>query len=199
MIYLYGDSHAHFSFKGLKLEHKDYHSSGITMFRIGRDGVIINFKKALITSEHDIIVLAYGEVDCRCHIQRQINNGRDEDEIINDLVNNYYRTIKTNIVKKCKIIIVGVIPPTKQSDYESIHGPILHEFPFVGTDEDRVRYTNKVNKQLEEYAGINNYIYFNSYDYYTREDGTLNHTLSDKSVHLGDNMYFKQKFCELFL
>ena len=45
-----------------------------------------------------------------------------------------------------KIIIVGVIPQTKQSDYEILNGPILHEFPFVGRDEDRVRYTNKVNK-----------------------------------------------------
>jgi hypothetical protein len=130
------------------------------MFRIGRDNVIVNFDKNMILSENDVIVLSYGEVDCRCHIQRQINNGRDEDDIINELVDKYFLTIRNNIVNKCKVIIVGVIPPTRQNDYERLHGPILHEFPFVGKDEDRVRYTHKVNKKLEEHSNINNYFLF---------------------------------------
>jgi len=164
------------------------------MFRIGRDNKIINFNKNEI-NKNDVIVFAYGEVDCRCHIHRQINTGRNEDDIINELVNNYYRTIKNNIVDKTlKIIIVGVIPPTKQYDYELLNGPILHEFPFIGKDEDRVRYTNKVNKKLEELAVINDFIYFNPYLYYTREDGTLKYELSDSCVHLGDNSYFLESF-----
>jgi hypothetical protein len=164
------------------------------MFRIGRDNMIINYNKELIVSENDLLIVSYGEVDCRCHIQRQINNGRNEDAIINELVDKYYNTIKNNIVDTCKIMVVAVIPPTKQCDYESIHGPILHEFPFVGTDEDRVRYTNKLNKKLEEHAIINNYIYFNPYSYYTAEDGTLKRELSDTIVHLGDNSYFLEQF-----
>ena len=198
MIYIYGDSHAFFSFKNLNLNYKDYHYASITMFRIGRDNIIINFNKSIIPTEHDIVVLSYGEVDCRCHIQRQINNGRDEDDIINDLVNKYFLTIRNNIVGPSKIIIVGVIPPTKQNDYEILHGPILHDFPFVGTDEDRVRYTYKVNKKLEEYSNINNYIYFNPYAHYTREDGTLKYELSDSIVHLGDNSHFLEKFYDCY-
>jgi hypothetical protein len=168
------------------------------MFRIGRDNSIIYFDKNNIVSENDIIVLSYGEIDCRCHIQRQIKNGNNEDDIINELVDKYFLTIRNNIVKKCKIIIVGIIPPTKQNDYEILHGPVLHEFPFVGKDEDRVRYTNKVNKKLEEHSNINNYIYFNPYAYYTRQDGTLKHELSDTSVHLGDNLHFLEKFYDCY-
>jgi hypothetical protein len=194
MIYLYGDSHAGFSFKNLKLDYNDLHCASITMFRVGRDNEIINFDKNRRLSENDIIVLSYGEVDCRCHIQRQINNGRGEDDVINELVEKYFLTIRNNIVRKNKVIIVGVIPPTKQSDYELIHGPILHEFPFVGKDEDRVRYTNKVNNKIEEYSKINNYIYFNPYAYYTRQDGTLKHELSDTTVHLRDNSHFLEQF-----
>jgi len=196
MIYIYGDSHAHFSFKNLKLAYTDYHRSSITMFRVGRDNTIINFNKNRILNENDIIVLSYGEVDCRCHIERQINSGRNEDDVINELVEQYFLTIKNNIVQKCKIIIVGIIPPTKQMDYEILHGPILHEFPFVGTDSNRVRYTNKVNNKLEEQSIRNNYTYFNPYAYYTREDGTLKHELSDGIVHLGDNTHFLEKFYE---
>lgn len=194
MIYIYGDSHALFSFKNLKVEYTNHWCASITMFRIGRDNVIINFNKNELMYDTDIVVLSYGEVDCRCHIQKQKNTGRNEDEIINELVHKYFLTIRNNVVQKCKIIIVGIIPPTKQTDYEIIHGPILHEFSFIGTDGDRVRYTNKVNTKLEEYAHINNYIYFNPYAFYTRPDGTLKHELSDTTVHLGDNTYLLEQF-----
>jgi len=167
------------------------------MYRIGRDNIIINFNKDTILFDNDAIVMSYGEIDCRCHIQQQINNGRHEDDIIHELVDNYYKTIRTNVVQNVKIIIVGVIPPTKQSEYESIHGPITHEYPFVGDDETRVRFTRKMNTKLEDYAKKNNYVYFNPYDYYTRDDGTLKHELSDTTVHLGNTTHFLDKFYEI--
>ena len=195
MIYLYGDSHAHFSFKELARDHKDDHCPSITMFRIGRDNIIINLTDNI--KENDVVVLSYGEVDCRCHIQRQIDHGRDEDTVINELVHAYYQTILSNITVPCHVIIVGVIPPTRREDYEAIHGPILHEFPFIGTDEDRVRYTNKMNGALEEWARTHKHHYFNPYAYYTREDGTLHFELSDEVVHIGDNSHVLEQFYEL--
>lgn len=199
MIYIHGDSHAHFSFKNLSLPYKDCHLMSVTMFRIGRDNIIINFNKDEFKEKDDIIVLAYGEVDCRGHVQRQINAGKNEDDVINELVNGYFRTIKNNIDEtKLKIVIVGVIPPTKQIDYETLHGPITHEFPFVGKDEDRARYTNKVNSLLEEMSNKHNYIYFNPYSYYTRPDGTLKYEFSDSCVHLGDNSYFLDRFIDVY-
>jgi hypothetical protein len=197
MIHIYGDSHARFSFNNLEKPNNNLNVPSITMFRIGRDNIIINFNKYTI-KPNDIIVLSYGEVDCRCHIKRQINLGKDEDDVIHELVNNYIRTIRNNTIDlDVKIIIVGVIPPTKQDDFEKLNGPILHEFPFVGTDEDRVRYTNKINKLLEEMSNNNNYMYFNPYSYYTRDDGTLKYELSDNNVHLRDNSYLLEKFMEL--
>jgi hypothetical protein len=198
MIYIYGDSHAHFSFKNLKLPHNNLWRASITMHRIGRDNHIINFANKTNLQSNDIIILAYGEIDCRCHIQRQIDMGRNEDEIINELVTNYMRTIKNNITETANIIIVGVIPPTIRADYEILNGPITHEFPFVGTDENRIRYTNKVNNSLEAAAKNNNYIYFNPYLYYTRPNGALKHELSDLNVHLGDNSHFLESFNELY-
>jgi hypothetical protein len=200
MIYIYGDSHAHFCFKRLGLEYKDYNQPNITMHRIGRDNIIINYNKEEV-QEKDIVVLVYGEVDCRCHIQRQIDSGRIEDDVIAELVDNYLLTIQDNVNKNIRVVIVGVIPQTLQHDYECRHGPIYHEFPFIGTDADRVRYTNKLNKLLEDKCSEigTGYYYFNPYDYYTREeDGTLKYELSDNIVHLGDNTYFLEKFSELY-
>lgn len=197
MIYIYGDSHADRCFKGLMVHYYNLHVPSITMFRIGRDNTIINFNKEHM-KKNDIIILSYGEVDCRCHIQKQINLGKDEDDVINELVYNYFRTIKNNTVDmNINIIIVGVIPPVRQYEFEEINGPIIHEFPFVGTDENRVRYTNKMNKLLEKMSIDNKYIYFNPYSYYTRPDGTLKFELSDKTCHLGNNTFFLNQFIDL--
>jgi hypothetical protein len=168
------------------------------MFRVGRDNSIVNFNN----KEHDansIICLVYGEVDCRCHIERQIILGRNEDEVIHELVDNYFKTLQNNIIVFKKVIVVGVMPPTKRSDYENLYGPIMDDFPFIGTDLDRVRYTMKVNKLIEHNCANRGYIYFNPFDYYTRSDGTLKYELSDLCVHLGNNSYFLQQFNELYL
>ena len=203
MIFIYGDSHGVFSFKNLSLNHKNYSTFSITMNRIGRDNIIINYNKDEVQekneNESNIIILVYGEVDCRCHIKNQINiKNINEDEIINDLVYSYFRTIKNNISNNIKIIIVAVIPPIKQSIYESKHGPITHEYPFKGTDEERIKYTNKVNNLLEKLSIENNYIFFNPYKYYTGDDGILIPELSDDNVHIGNNSHILEKFMELY-
>ena len=197
MIYIYGDSHGKFSFKGLSLPHKDCHESSVTMHRIGRDNTIVNYN-GQNHNDTDTVVLAYGEVDCRCHIQRQIDTGRAEDDIIDELVKNYFRTIKTQVTSTSKVIVVGIIPPTKREDYERYHGPVTHAVPFLGSEEDRVRNTAKMNTLLEEMSIQNGYIYFNGYSYYTRPDGTLKHELSDNCLHLGDNSVFLERFMELY-
>lgn len=121
------------------------------MFRIGRDNIIINFEDS---KEYDTNILCY-EVDCRCHIKRQVNLGRNEDDVINELVKDYINTIK-NTIKKYKNI--AIIPPVEQ-EYEFLNCPITHEFPFVGSDSDRVRFTQKMNDLLKKYCYENSFIF----------------------------------------
>ena len=192
MLYIFGDSHACVSFQNLQIPHKNMYQNSVTMFRIGRDNTIINYNLDIDIASNTIL-LCYGEVDCRCHIGKQVNLGRNEDTVIIELVSDYFKTIKNNI-KNAKVIITSVIPPTSQIDFEIINGPITHEFPFVNSDEDRVRYTAKVNKRIEEFCLLNNYIYFDGYSFCRRDTGTLSYEFSDKCVHLKDNSHFIQNF-----
>ena len=204
MIYIYGGSHAEYSFRNLELSHTNLREYGITMHRIGRDNIIVNFNKNEVLQNNNILIFVYGETDCRCHIQRQINLGNDEDTVIEKLVTNYFTTLKNNVIKdnlyNFKVIIVGVIPPVKQCEHDASRGPLPDKFPFpfVGSDEDRVRFTNKVNKLLEELSNNNGYIYFNPYaKHYTRPCGTLKFELSDGCVHLANNTFFLDEFIAL--
>lgn len=185
-IYFFGDSHVEKSFKNLHISHHMLETYSITMHRIGRDNIIPKFVNNF-NSPDSIFVICYGEVDCRCHIGRQILAGREEDEIINTLALSYFNTIKNNIHTYKKIIICGIIPPTRQHELEEVHGPITHEFPFVGTDIERIIYTNKLNKKLEELCTLEKYIFFNPYSFYKNSDDTLNFELSDTCGHIGHN------------
>lgn len=186
MIYIYGDSHALLNFKNLSIPHVNCYENGITMHRIGRDRTIVNFSDLHIHPDN-IYVFQYGEVDCRCHIGRQKLLGREIHDICIELVSKYFESIAHNISAFKKIIVCAIVPPTRRNDYESLHGPITHEFPFVGMDEERVEYTNSMNNLIQEYCEIYGYMFFNPYDYYKRSDGTLKFELSDRLVHISNN------------
>jgi len=191
MIYLYGDSHSRESFKGLPFPHESRTENSVTMHRIGRDKVIVNWKPCNVV---DTCIFVYGEVDCRAHIGKQIALGRTEEEVINTLTTEYIDTIKR--VTNCKVIVVSVIPPTTRREYEA---EVLIDpgFPFESSDEDRVRYTKLVNNRLCELCHQNNFIFFTPYAEYTREDGCLRRELSDGNVHVGDSRYVISQFKEI--
>jgi hypothetical protein len=187
-INIYGDSHAMLAFKNFKIQHRNLFEYAITMHRIGRDNSIYNFYPSHNNSNR-IFCLMYGEVDVRCHIGKQIELGRSEKDICLELVRRYFNTIEKTIRQYKAIIIVGISPPVDPNDHT--HGDHV---PFVGTNEDRVRYTQIMNTLLKEYSAKYRYIYFNPYDFYTREDGCLKYELSDNCLHIGDNRHFLGQF-----
>lgn len=184
MIHIYGDSHAQFSFAGLTLPHVDHNVFSVTMHRIGRDRTIVNFNPAH-HRPNDILCFVYGEVDCRCHVQRQINAGGEENAVIQEMVHNYFLAISSNKTDPShKVVVVAVIPPVSQIEYERINGPIAHQYPFGGSDEDRGRFRRKMNIMIESSCGYYGYLYTNPYAGYEREDGMLKLELSDTSAFL---------------
>lgn len=196
MIYIYGDSHTRFLFSGIEYPHISKSVNSITMYRIGRDNKIVNHNPTDHDSNSSIIVV-YGEIDCRCHIHKQISLGREEDDVIQELVHAYFNTLKNNLLVYKRIIVVAIIPPTQQKDYEDMNGPITHEFPFIGTDEDRSRYTRKMNQVIESYCKEYGYIYFDPFESCTRENGCLKYEYSDRTVHLRENDFVLDEIYKL--
>jgi hypothetical protein len=82
------------------------------MHRVGRDKLTyIDFKKYKITPT-DMVVYQFGEVDCRCHIKKQMDKGRSLSEIVENLVTPYLESIEQN-VREIKIALPHKVP-TKQ-------------------------------------------------------------------------------------
>ncbi len=196
-LFIFGDSHAEFSFEGInnKLTKdanikniKNLREYSITMHRIGRDKEIINFSKNYL-SPNNIFIIVYGEVDARCHVKRQLDLGRNLDDIINELVDEYFDTIKKQITVYKQIIVCSVTPPVDIVKFEKHHGTITHGFPILGTNEERSMYTKMINKKIKENCESYGYDYLNVYDSYSDENGLLIFELSDTNSHIKKNQF----------
>lgn len=183
MIYLIGDSHIDHYFANLDIPHKNCHESNITMHRIGRDNTLINFKEEY-NSLDNIFILSYGEIDCRCHIYKQVSYGYDYKDVCIILVTNYFNTIFSNI-KKYKMILVCSIPPVvRLSDYSIKNNCANDAFPIIGSDDERIQYMLYMNSLIEEKCKEYGYVYLHINDYYKRGDESFNYELSDNSIHV---------------
>ncbi|MBI5686401.1 MAG: hypothetical protein HZC54_15115 [Verrucomicrobia bacterium] len=186
MIYIFGDSHANTNFANLGLPHRNFYKNAITMHRVGRDRKIIGLSEVRQTAE-DIYVFCNGEIDCRCHVARQIALGREKEEIIGKLVGDYVKAIRRNVRRHRVIILSCVTPPMSRARYEAKHGPITHEFPFVGTDAERADYSRIMNRMLEAACRQAGFIFMDYYGDYTDEAGMLRYDLSDEVCHIRQN------------
>jgi hypothetical protein len=194
MIYLYGDSHAEFSFRGLSLPHECRREYSVTMHRIGRDKRVVKWTPC---TPDDITVFAFGEVDCRAHVGKQIELGRNENDIISVLATEYIDTLRRT--SPGRIIVVAVIPPTTSADLLKSQPNIrASDYPFVSSDQDRLRYTNKLNARLSDICKEHSITFFNPYAPYTREDGFLKRELCDTiGLHVGNSSYVVNSFMTL--
>ena len=188
MIYTFGDSHAAHSFRNIK-EVITGPMTGITMHRVGRDGMIAKYCIHQNIKPHDTLIWCFGEIDVRCHIKKQEDLGREIDEIISELVEKYILTIIKNIEKTpCLMYIMSIVPPIdKDKVIEN------KDFPFIGTNQERANFTLKINQLLKKKCAEHNIKYFDIHSDYVDENGMLKFELSDKNVHIRDSSLVYEK------
>lgn len=203
MIHIFGDSHGIFNFQNLEFVHCNHSTLSITMHRFGRDRLqFLDFTKYGV-SNNDIIVYQIGEIDCRCHIGKQILKGRALEEIIETLTENFIQSILENIqqYQQLYIVVCCIPPPTDEEYYELQHGkmPDSFPYPFVGTNKERVEYTKKINQTLKEKCEKHKFHFLDYYHDYCDSNGLLITKLSDNTVHIKDNSKILKMFSDFII
>lgn len=174
------------------------HLGPITMHRIGRDcdlaGLIV--KKILhldfSTSVPKFIcdklrrllyspnvVLFFGEIDCRAHIGRHINEDCPYTVVCERLVASYLRSVKATSLSHPDVnfMTTTVVPPT------SFMGD--PEMPTVGSSEQRVQYTRCVNKCFTDIQSKNNIVHIDYAKHIPVDNqGVMLSDFHDGTVHL---------------
>ena len=183
-IHTIGDSHSGFGWSGIIQQPlgpllcysfgiKKLNSCDIRNFNI-KDG--------------DTIIFCLGEIDCRCHIHKHITDTTTYQDIIDNIVNNYFDAIHLNVsiaqIKLKNICVYNVVPPVQiYNTWEN------KDYPFLGTDEERKQYVLYFNKKLKEKCIEKKYIFFDVYNNYIDTNGFLRKDLSDDNVHISNGIY----------
>ena len=80
-----------------------------------------------------------------------------------------------------------MVPPVERDNTA-----VDHEYPFLGTDTQRLRYVLYFNWQLKEYCSRNGFVFFDVYNKYTDARGYLCKEKSDGSVHIKYGVHIHQ-------
>lgn len=183
-IHTIGDSHSGFGWSGI-IQH---HLGPMLCFSFGKDKLnrcdIRNFN----IKDGDTVIFCLGEIDCRCHVNKHITDTLTYENIIDNIVENYFEAIELNIItsqiKLKNVCVYNVVPPIEK--YNTVENP---QFPYLGTDEERKQYVLYFNKKIKEKCLDKKYIFFDIYNNYIDDNGFLRKDLSDNSVHIADGVY----------
>lgn len=192
-IHTFGDSHASDIISGWKDcdNVRSHHLGAILCYSFGKEKLnrcnIGNFD----IKDNDSIIFCFGEIDCRCHIHKNITTIKPYKTIIDEIVHNYSDAIKINLenckVKLKHICIYNVVPPVKKCNTGE-----NKEYPYIGSDEERKKYVLYFNMCLKNKCEENNWIFFDVYNSYIDNDGFLSKKLSDGNVHIKNGIFMKK-------
>jgi hypothetical protein len=133
-------------------------------------------------SDGDILIFSFGEIDCRSHVHKYINDEKSYKEIITPIVNDYFSAIKREINKLNKnlkkICVYNIIPPTEKK-YLDIFFNDGNVVSCIGSDEERKNYYQYFNKLIKNKCLENNFIFIDVYKEHSNVEGYLDRKYSD--------------------
>ena len=181
-IHILGDSHSR-EFTNIA-NTVIHHVGPATMYKAGRDQLSFVDIRQFGVVDGDVIIFSLGEIDARCHIEKQsILQNRSLDDIIHSLAAQYIDFILNNITPYDSItpIIYSITPPT-----DIITNPDL---PIYGSLVNRVLITKRLNQILKLLADENDILFLDVYQYYADDRGALIDELGDGNVHINQDSY----------
>lgn len=128
-----------------------------------------------------------GEIDIRCLFFKQIFTlNRQEDEVIYTLIDDYINNMLSLDHKQ--IIISTTVPPAKTQGFEDkLKNTINSKYPFIGSDEERNRWSFKLNTYLIDQCKNKNIKYVDIYNLFKDTEGFLDHQYIDMDyIHVSN-------------
>jgi len=183
-IHTIGDSHSHNGWNDII----NHHLGPVLCYSFGKEKLNRCDIRKFNIKDGDTIVFCFGEIDCRCHIHKHITETKTYQNIIDNIINNYFEAIDLNLlileIKLKNVCIYNVIPPVQK--YNTCED---NNYPYLGTDEERKQYSLYFNTKLKEKCIEKKYIFFNIYNDYIDENGFLRKDLSDGYIHISDGIH----------
>ena len=136
-----------------------------------------------INKKRDVVVLVFGEVDCRMHIYKQfVKNGGTISitDLIDKTISRYKCTLKQVDEAGYTFFVYGIVPAASQ---ENIWGT-----QFYPDCKTRLIINSEFNEQLKSFCAKNTYHFLDVQSKFTDESGFISKYFSTDGLHLNQNV-----------
>ena len=188
LIHVIGDSHV-FIFRNKKA-FVPHHVGPATMYNLNKEdsSTKSNLKlfKAItkINKSRDIVMLVFGEIDCRIHIYYQFEKQNKKftiPELISRTIVNYSQVLEKLRAMDVRFCVYGIPATGTQANH--------YGYAFYGTPQIRNYICKEFNRQLKEFCEKNRYAYIDIYPRVSDENGFVRSEFSADQVHLNGRIF----------
>ena len=182
LIHVVGDSHV-VLFRG-SMPFLAHHLGAATAYNLNRKNSTTRSNEQLFKvinklGKRDMVMLCFGEIDCRIHIyyQHKKSDGKYSiADLIDRTVSNYGEVMVQLKERGVNFCIYCVSPATEVGNE--------YKYPFYGTLGIRSQINRMFNEKLRAFCQKNGYTFIDIYDRVADEDGLMLKEYASDDIHL---------------
>jgi hypothetical protein len=182
LIHVVGDSHVT-PFRG-SIAFLAHHLGATTVYNLNKGNSTTKsyeklFKVIDKVGEMDIVMLCFGEIDCRIHIYYQ-HKKSNEKYSINELIDrtiSHYGLVMAQLKERGVNFCVCCVSPATKVENE-------YKYPFYGTPQIRSQINRTFNEKLRAFCETNSYKFIDIYDKVADKDGLMLQEYAGDEIHL---------------
>jgi len=189
LIQVIGDSHV-VPFRG-SMPFLAHHLGAATAYNLNRKNSTTKSNEQLFKvidklGKKDIVMLCFGEIDCRIHIYYQHKKSNEKysiGELIDRTLSNYGEVMAQLREHGVNFCVYCVSPATEVGNE--------YKYPFFGTPEIRSQISKMFNEKLRAFCEKNGYVFIDIYGRVADKDGLM------LKEYAGDDIHLNKKAVEL--
>lgn len=182
LVHVTGDSHV-VPFRG-SMPFLAHHLGAATAYNLNKKNSSTKSNERLFKvieklGKRDLVMLSFGEIDCRIHIYYQYkkSNGKySMGELIDRTISNYGKVMAQLRERGVNFCIYCVSPATNVGNE--------YKYPFYGTAEVRSQINRMFNEKLKVFCQSNGYKFIDIYDRVSDKDGLMLKEYAGDEIHL---------------
>jgi len=187
VVHFIGDSHVSAYSRGRYF--LTHHIGPATAYNLASPSSTTHSNKKLflelgkINKKRDVVILVFGEVDCRMHIYKQfVKNGGTISitELINRTISRYNCALKQVAEAGYNFFVYGIVPAASQ---ENIWGT-----DFYPDGKTRLIINREFNEHLKSFCAKNSYLFLDVQSKFADESGFISKFFSTDGLHLNQNV-----------
>jgi len=182
LVHVVGDSHV-VPFRG-SMPFLAHHFGATTAYNLPKKNSSTKSNEQLFKvinklGKRDIVMLSFGEIDCRIHIYYQHKKSNEKysvSDLIDRTISNYGEVMAQLKERGVNFCVYCVSPAAKVGNE--------YKYPFYGTPEVRSQINRTFNEKLKAFCQKNGYRFIGIYDKVADENGFMLKEYAGDEIHL---------------